>query len=87
MRKLHYNKLMSHNPFEIGSMINNYQQKVTFYEHPKYGHHCAVIAVCHEKEQAFSTDFFDLESMMSEDYDDYQPIFTGDDCVCFFELG
>lgn len=87
MRKLNYTKLMSHNPSKIDSMVNNYQQKVTFYENPIHGEESPVIAVWHDKQQAFETDFYETDDMMSEDYDDYQPIFTGDDCVCFFDLG
>lgn len=87
MTKINYNKLMSRNPSEIGSMVNMYQQRVTFYEHPTHGDESPVIAVWHDKQQAFETDFYETDDMMSEDHDDYQPIFTGDDCVCFFELG
>lgn len=87
MRKLNYDKLMTRTPYELGSMVNTYQQRVTFYEHPTLGEESPVIAVWHDKQQAFETGFYDLEDMMSEEHDEYHPIFTGDDCVCFWELG
>jgi hypothetical protein len=87
MKQINYDKLMSANPYELDNMVNSYQQKVTFYEHPTQGDESPIIAVCHSMKQAFLTDFFDTEDMLNEDSDEYQPIFTGNDCVCFFELG
>ena len=45
---MNYEKLMSYNPSEYGSMVNSLGQKIIFVEHPIRGDEYPVIAVCHE---------------------------------------
>jgi hypothetical protein len=69
-----YQKLMSFNPTEYGSMTNSQGQKIVFVEHPTKGDEYPVIAVCHELELAGVTDFFELDDMMAE-HGEYEPWF------------
>jgi hypothetical protein len=71
---MNYQKLMSFNPTEYGSMINSQGQKIVFVEHPIKGDESPVIAVCHELELAGATDFFELDDMMAE-HGEYEPWF------------
>lgn len=75
--KLNYTKLMSHNPTQLGFMVNDKGQTITFYEHPLRGDEYPIIAVCHETEQAGCTDFFELDDMTAE-HGEYQPWFDED---------
>jgi len=72
---MNYQKLISFNPSEYGTMINSKKQKIVFVEHPIRGDEYPVIAVCHELQLAAATDFFELDDMMAE-HGEYEPWFN-----------
>ena len=72
---MNYEKLMSHEPTEYGSMINSQGQKIVFVEHPTRGDEYPVIAVCHELKRAGVTDFFELNDMTAL-HGEYEPWFN-----------
>jgi len=74
---MNYEKLISYDPTEYGSMINSQGQKIVFVEHPLKGDEYPVIAVCHELKRAEVTDFFELDDMMAE-HGEYEPWFDED---------
>jgi len=75
---MNYDKLMSYNPFELNSMTNHKQQRITFYEHPIYGDEEQIICVCHDLKLADYSGFYDTDDMMSETSDEYYPWFDTD---------
>ena len=72
---MNYTKLMSQAPTELGKMMNDLNQSITFYEHPKYGDEYPILIVCHELELASHTDFMDTSDMEAE-HGEYQPSFV-----------
>ena len=72
---LNYEKLMSLNPYKYGTMMNELDQQIDFYEHPIHGDESDVIAVCHELKLADYTGFFELGDMTAK-HGEYQPKFV-----------
>ena len=85
MNKLNYTKLMDANPMEYSEIVNQANQTISFMEHPYKGDEYPVIAVCHEREVAYCTDFWDIEDFFEGS--DYLPIVREDGTmVNFFEI-
>ena len=85
MEKLNYTKLMAANPVTYSEIMNQASQRITFMEHPYKGDEYPVIAVCHEREVAYCTDFWDTEDFAAGS--DYLPIVREDGImVNYFEF-
>ena len=72
---MNYQKLMLFNPTIYGTMINSKKQEITFVEHPTRGDEYPVIAICHKLKLAATTDFYELDDMMTKD-GEYEPWFN-----------
>lgn len=84
---MNYLKLMNSGTYELGKMVNHYGQTIHFYEHPTLGEDAPVIAVCHDLEIASSTDFHDVDDMMSPESTEYYPVFKDMHLYYGHELG
>lgn len=71
---MNYQKLMEHNPTNLGYIVNDLNQIIEFYEHPIHGDYAEVICVCHELELAANSTFFETTDMQ-EDHKEYEPSF------------
>lgn len=85
MRKLNYHHLMDFKPNNIGSVINQLGQVITFVEHPLLGDEYPVIAVFHEFEMAVNTEFFDMDDMYSGS--EYLPVYRDGEVKCAWDFG
>jgi len=76
---------MDANPLEYSEIVNQENQIISFLEHPYEGDMYPVIAVCHAREVAYCTDFWDTEDFTSGS--DYLPIVKEDGTmVNFYEI-
>lgn len=83
-KKLNYQKLMKHNPTEYDRVVNHLGQEIVFYEHPSLGDEYPVIAVFHDKELAFCTDFYDTEDFYQGS--EYMPVVVENEMFSFYEI-
>ena len=84
MKQLNFDKLMALKPTEYDSIINAEGQVVTFVEHPIQGDEHPVIAVFKDLKMAFTTDFWDIDDMMSE-HGEYTPVYLHGECKSQWE--
>lgn len=84
--KYDYIELMAQNPTQLNGelLINSRGQSIDFYEHPIDGDESPVIAVCHDEELAYDTDFYDLEDFYEGS--DYNPVLTDLEILCEYEF-
>jgi len=85
MKKLNYHQLMDFKPNNIGSVINQLGQVITFVEHPLLGDEYPVIAVFHEFEMAVNTEFFDMDDMYPGS--EYLPVYRDGEVKCAWDFG
>ena len=71
---MNYKKLISLNPFHLGTIVNSIGQTIDFYEHPIKGDEAPVICVCHSLELAAKSDFYETTDMRAE-HKEYEPYF------------
>lgn len=85
MKKLNYHQLMDFKPNNIGSVINQLGQVITFVEHPLLGDEYPVIAVFHGFEMAVNTEFFDMDDMYPGS--EYLPVYRDGEVKCAWDFG
>jgi len=84
MTKLNYNKLMASNPTKHESVTNQIGQIIDLYEHPTMGDTYPVIAVIHDEEVAYCTDFYDCGDFYEGS--DYMPVYINGKMGCAFDF-
>lgn len=72
MKVLNHNKLMRNNPTMLGSTVNQFNQRVMFFEHPIHGDTAPIIAVI--EGVAVETEFWDTDDFYEGS--DYMPVLT-----------
>ena len=82
-RRATYKRFMADDPTKIGEVMNQYRQKIEFYEHPTKGDSAPVIAVLHTHRLTSRTEAFDLGDFYEGS--EYNPVFQQGKLVCFFE--
>jgi len=82
MTNIHYGNLMADKPLLLDSIINQFGQKVDFYEDQESGDFAPVIAVINEI--AVITDFFDTDDFYQDS--EYNPVLIDGKIQCYFNI-
>lgn len=84
--KYNYKELMAQDPTKLNEVpfINSFKQEIDFYENPLCGDESPVIAVYHEHELAYDTEFYDLDNFYEDS--DYNPVLVYAGIFCEYEF-
>ena len=75
---------MKNNPTKVGYVLNQFGQRIDFYEHPLKGDCSPVIGVYEKEKKAFDTGFYGTEDFFPES--DYNPIVINNQAEFAFKL-
>lgn len=76
--KSYYNKLIGMNPTTLHTFTNVFGQNLSLVEHPTKGDSVEIIVVSHDLKEAYDSEFYDVESLMQDEYQPY--IYNGELC-------